>query len=99
LLYIIYTLIFKKELFEVRNSPLNRNATILGKVLYCVKFGCVVMGLGAFFFAGGVASESLLVLVEAFYDRKFLPFMVFFYTKITELRMENLNNLFSLNTF
>lgn len=44
--YGIYTLVFKKELFEVRNSPLNRFATTLGKVLYCVKVGALCAGVG-----------------------------------------------------
>jgi hypothetical protein len=71
--YGIYTLIYKKEIFEVRNSPLNRYATILGQVLYCVNFGCAATGIGATFIAGGVAYDTLLV--ESVRERKFLTFM------------------------
>jgi len=73
--YGIYTLIYKKEKFEVRNSPLNRYATILGQVLYCVNFGCAATGIGATFIAGGVAYETLLV--ESVREIKFLTFMVY----------------------
>jgi hypothetical protein len=71
--YGIYLLIYKKEIFEVRNSPLNRYASIVSKVLYCVKFGCTVSGAGAGFIGGGIAYDSLLE--QSGRQKAFLPFM------------------------
>jgi hypothetical protein len=61
LFYTIYTLIFNKDKFEVRNSPLDRYASMIAKVLYCAKFGCITTGLGASLIAGGVSYDTLLV--------------------------------------
>jgi hypothetical protein len=59
--YGIQTLSFKREQFEVRNSPLNRYVSIISQALYCLKFGCVVMGLGASLFAGCMIYDALLL--------------------------------------
>ena len=71
--YSLHTLIFKREKFEVRNSPLNRYATLLSQALYCIKVGCTATGTGATFIAGGMAYDA--VLVEAGRERVFLPMM------------------------
>jgi hypothetical protein len=60
IVYGIYLLIKKPEIFEVRNSPLNLLATYLGKLLYCVKIGCVVSGTTAAVVAGGVTFDTLI---------------------------------------
>ena len=71
--YGIYTLIYKKEIFEVRNSPLNRYATIIGKALYCIKISCAATGACATLIVRGVAYDSLLV--ETGREKLFLPLM------------------------
>jgi hypothetical protein len=73
IIYSIYTLIYNKQKFEVRNSPLNAFATNLTKVFYCLKVGCAVTGAGAVFIAGGAAYDQ--VLVEANRPRVFIPMM------------------------
>ena len=47
LCFSLYTLILKKKKFEVRNSPLNKYASLISQALYCMKFGCAVAGAGA----------------------------------------------------
>lgn len=42
----MYILIYNRKIFEVRNLPLNRYASVLANALYCAKFGCYV-GSGA----------------------------------------------------
>ena len=71
--YGIYTLIYKKDKFEVRNSPLNKYESMIANILYCAKIGCAATGIGASFIAGGVAYDTLLV--EAGYEKRFVPFM------------------------
>jgi hypothetical protein len=71
--YSFYTLIFRREKFEIRNSPLNRFASVLSQALYCIKFGCAVGGTGASFIAGGLAYDALLQ--ESGREKKFLPFL------------------------
>ena len=46
-IYGLYTLKYRKDKFEVRNSPLDKYASMIAKVLYCVKYGCAVSGIGA----------------------------------------------------
>lgn len=72
-IYSIYTLIYNKEKFEVRNSPLNLFATHLTKVLYCLKTGCAVTAGGALFIAGGAAYDQ--VLSSANRPQIFIPMM------------------------
>jgi hypothetical protein len=67
----LYTVIYKKEIFEIRNSPLNREATTIGKIIYCIKFGCTVTGTGATFLAGGLTYDSFLI--ETGRDPVFIP--------------------------
>ena len=59
--YSLYTLIYKKEKFKIRNSPLNSYASIISQALYCLKFGCAATGAGASFIAGRMAYDALLV--------------------------------------
>jgi hypothetical protein len=80
IIYSLHTLIYKKERFEVRNSPLNQYASILSKALYCFKFGCAATGAGATFIAGGMSYDS--VLVQAGRPPKFLPFIGSVYTGV-----------------
>lgn len=56
--YMIYIFIYKKELFEIRNSPLHLFATQFGKALYCLKFGCFATGSSASFIAAGVSFDT-----------------------------------------
>ena len=51
IIFMSYNLIYKKELFEVRNSPLHLFATKIGKTLYCLKVGCYVSGATVGFIA------------------------------------------------
>lgn len=44
IIYGFYTLKYKSDKFEVRNSPLNQYATHIARVLYCAKIGCAVTG-------------------------------------------------------
>lgn len=71
--YGIYKLLFKKEEFEVRNSPLDRYATMIAKTLYCAKVGCGLAAGGAGFIGGGAAYDQ--VLVASGRDPIFVPFM------------------------
>lgn len=73
IIYGIYTLMFKKEVFEVRNSPLDRYATMIAKTLYCAKVGCGVAAGGAGFIGGGAAYDQ--VLVSSGREPIFVPFM------------------------
>jgi hypothetical protein len=78
IIYSMYTLISQREKFEVRNSPLNKYASIISNALYCLKFGCAATGAGASFIAGGMAYDS--VLVQAGRPHRFLPFLGTVYT-------------------
>lgn len=60
IIYGIYLLKNKPEIFEIRNSPLNLFATQLAKVLYCVKVGCVATGSTAAVVAGGITFDTLI---------------------------------------
>jgi len=71
--YGLYTLIYKKEKFEIRNSPLNRYASLMSKALYCMKLGCSGTAGGAGFIAGGAAYDSILEASGR--DPVFVPFM------------------------
>jgi hypothetical protein len=73
ILFGLYTLFFKSEKFEIRNSPLNRYASVISQALYCIKIGCAVTGAGASFIAGGAAYDS--VLTESGRNPVFVPFM------------------------
>lgn len=78
--YGLYTLIYKKEKFEVRNSPLNRYASLISQALYCIKIGCTVTGAGAGFIAGGAAYDS--VLEQSGRNPIFVPFMAKAYNSV-----------------
>jgi hypothetical protein len=60
IIYGIYLLRKKPEIFEVRNSPLNLFATHVAKLLYCLKVGCVATGSTAAIVAGGITFETLI---------------------------------------
>ena len=77
LCFSLYTLILKKKKFEVRNSPLNKYASLISQALYCMKFGCAVAGAGASFLAGGMAYDSLLE--SSGREKVFLPLMGYVY--------------------
>ena len=88
--YGIYTIFFKREQFEVRNSPLNRYASIISQALYCLKFGCGATAVGASFISGGIAYDALLQ--ESGRDRVFLPMMSHFYTGVFGEAPKNMEN-------
>jgi len=73
LFYSIRKLIFKPEEFEVRNSPLDKYATQIAKLLYCWKFTCTTVGGGVGIIAGGAVLDQ--VLEEAGHEKLFLPFL------------------------
>jgi hypothetical protein len=73
IVYSTHTLIYKREKFEVRNSPLNKYASIISQALYCIKYGCAGADAGATFIASGMAYDTLLE--EAGRPRQFLPLM------------------------
>ena len=73
IIYSLYTLIYKRDLFLVKNSPLNRYASIVSQALYCLKVDCAATGAGASVIAGGMAYDALLV--EAGRPPKFIHFM------------------------
>ena len=60
IIYTLYLLFKRPEIFEVRNSPLNLLATHLAKILACVKIGCVVTGTTAAVVAGGVTFDTVI---------------------------------------
>jgi hypothetical protein len=76
----LYTIIYKKEKFEIRNSPLNKYASLISQALYCIKVGCTVTGAGAGFIAGGAAYDT--VLAESGRDPVFVPFMAKTYNTV-----------------
>jgi hypothetical protein len=78
--YGLYTIIYKKEKFEIRNSPLNRYASLISQALYCIKIGCTVTGAGAGFIAGGAAYDT--VLAESGREPVFVPFMAKTYNTV-----------------
>jgi hypothetical protein len=78
--YGLYTIIYKKEKFEIRNSPLNRYASLISQALYCIKVGCSVIGVGAGLIAGGAAYDS--VLAESGRNPVFVPFMAKTYNTV-----------------
>jgi len=78
--YGLYTIIYKKEKFEIRNSPLNRYASLISQALYCIKIGCTVTGAGASFIAGGAAYDS--VLEQSGRNAVFVPFMAKTYNSV-----------------
>jgi len=69
----LYTLIFDRKKFEIRNSPLNRFASIFGQALFCIKVGCGATASGAGFLAGGIAYDEMLV--NSGRPKVFLPIM------------------------
>jgi len=78
--YGLYTIIYKKEKFEIRISPLNRYASFISQALYCIKVGCTVTGAVAAFIPGGVAYDS--VLAESGRNPVFVPFMAKTYNTV-----------------
>ncbi len=92
----LYTLIYTKEKFEVRNSPLNRYASIISQALYCIKIGCTVTGAGASFIAGGAAYDS--VLEQSGRNPIFVPFIAKTYTSVFGVGPNNKVNNYLENT-
>jgi len=76
----LYTIIYKKEKFEIINSPLISNASLISQALYCIKVGCTVTGVGAAFLAGGVAYDT--VLEQSGRNPVFVPFMAKTYNTV-----------------
>lgn len=60
IIYGVYTLIYKKNEFEVRNSPLNQYATHIARIIYCAKVGCAVTGGTAATIAASASFDSVL---------------------------------------
>jgi hypothetical protein len=80
--YGVYIIVFKKEIFEIRNSPLNRNESIFSLAWYCLIIGCAVTVFGARLFAGGTASAYDSVLEISSRDPVIWPFMVKTYNNV-----------------
>lgn len=79
LIFGLYTLIYNRKIFEVRNSPLNKLASSLGQIVFCMKYGCI--GLGSL--AGVIAACSSFdsVLEAGGRDRFFIPLLGGVYSK------------------
>ena len=60
LVYGLYIIIKKPELFEVRNSPLNAYATRIAKLLACAKYNCQSVGLSIGVLAGALSIDTFL---------------------------------------
>lgn len=78
--YSLHTLICKREKFQVRNSPLNKYASIISQALYCLKVGCGSTAAGASFIAAGASYDALLV--ESGREKVFLPMMSQIFTGV-----------------
>ena len=64
--YGVYLFKYKKEIFEVRNSPLDQAATKWAKLLMCVKFGiCAPVADGATISTIGLAADQKHVYAGA----------------------------------
>ncbi len=70
--YLIKKLIYNPEEFEVRNSPLDKYATLFAKLLSCWKSACTVGGSGTSFIGTGVLIDS--VLDSAGQEKLFEPY-------------------------
>jgi hypothetical protein len=79
-IYGIYTLKYKPNKFEVRNSPLNFFATHMARILYCAKVGCVVTGGAATVITAGASFDS--VLEAAGREKVFLPMLGSMYKSV-----------------
>lgn len=93
IVYGLYIIIFKPELFEIRNSPINPLATFLARVLTCAKYGCQGVGVGASLLATAMATDE--VLAASGRPRVLIPFIA---NRINDvfgepLGPENINNL------
>lgn len=62
-IYGIYVLKYKKNEFDVRNSPLNHCAIRIARILYCAKISCAVTGGTAATIAAGAFFNFLLEIV------------------------------------
>ena len=66
LVYGLYIIIKKPELFEVRNSPYNFPASRYARLLVCAKYGCQGVGIGT-----GITLDTFLESTGR--DKVFLP--------------------------
>jgi len=78
--YGCYVLIYKRDLLEVRNSPLNYYASVVTRAIYCAKIGCGVTGGTAAFVAAGASFDN--VLEAAGREKIFVPMMGDIFKKV-----------------
>ena len=71
LVYGLYIIIKKPELFEVRNSHYNFPASRYARLLVCAKYGCQGVGIGTGILAGGITLDTFLESTGR--DKVFLP--------------------------
>jgi hypothetical protein len=71
IIYGINKLLYHKEEFEVRNSPLNRLASMTGHLLYCWKVGCQAASGGLSVLGGSILIDTMLE--AAGHDKFFEP--------------------------
>jgi hypothetical protein len=60
--YGIKKLVCNKKDFEIRNSPLDRFATHIARIIYCAKVGCSVTGGAATTIAAGASFDMNLLV-------------------------------------
>ena len=77
--YGIKKLLCNKKDFEIRNSPLDRFATQIARIIYCAKVGCSITGGTATAVAAGASFD--LVLESAGREKVFIPFLGNVYKK------------------
>ena len=60
LVYGLYIIIFKPELFIIRNSPVRPISSFLTRVLTCAKYGCQGVGVGTSLLSTAMATDEVL---------------------------------------
>jgi hypothetical protein len=72
IVYTIFLLKKKPEIFEVKNSPLNIFATQVAKILSCIKIGCIATGSTGAVVAGGITFDTLIEKTVAKQELQYL---------------------------
>ena len=93
--YGLYIIIKKPELFEVRNSPLEPFATYIARLIACAKFGCQTAGVGTGIIAGGVTIDTFLEATGR--EKVFIPTMAKIFNDVfgepmSQTHMKNLKD-------
>lgn len=91
--YGLYLIIYKPELFEVRNSPLNNFASHLARVISCARIGCGAAVGTTGVLAAAVTYDTILEATGR--EKVFVPMIAKFYNDIfgEPMTPENYKNL------